>query len=1077
MKRMYVVVYLLAALVATGHAAEATGGFIVQLGCDDPRALAALGGDGCVVQGLDTDHAAIARAREYLLGKGLYGKISVQQFDGKALPYVDGIVNRMIVTGNALQVADAEIQRVVAPRGVTVAGGKRTVKPVPDAIDDWTHYMHDPAGTSVSRDLLAGHPRGMKWTGGPFWARSHEHTAGMNAMVSANGRVFYVMDEGRVDSIQLPAENYLTARDAFSGVVLWKRPLHDWWNSLYPVKSGPGWLPRRLVAVGDRVYFAPGVGQDLLCLDAATGKTLMTYEGTASSFELIVSDDIVYAAVDPDRVLCDYNQQHANCWTERDRASKAYQWTPETGVRVLKAIEADSGKVLWQKETPATPMTLCANEALVCFHDGESLIGLDRESGAELWKTAVTPLKAVKTGYAGPRTLIHGDRVLFAPMRSMCAVSAKTGDVLWTVTGKPVSGHHSLEDFYVIKDKVWVLERPNNGRFSVYSLEAGELVETFNNPIKSFYIHQRCYPGRATPRYQLPPMMGIQVYDMQEDTWQNNHWVRGGCVYGVMPANGMIYATPHACACYYQSKLNGFNALAPAPEPAVAPAAETRLVKGPAYDPSRRGVPAKASEWAAFRHDNERSGFGRTDVSAAVKAAWEKRCAGKVSQPTVAGGKVYFSEVDAHTVHALDAASGETAWSFTADGRIDSPPTLHRGLALFGSADGCVYAVTADKGKLAWKFCAAPTPRKIVSYNQPESVWPVSGSVLVLDDKVYCVAGRSMFLDGGLRMIILDAASGALVAENVMDRNVPDSEQTLDDLVQGKHMPVALPDILSTDGKFVYMKSQVFDLDGRRTRVDPQRPDAQYGDEVHLFSPISFLDDSWHQRTYWIYGRAAGEGWAEFQYPPKRVPCGRIVCIDEKNAYSYGRDPELLCNTSVSEYRLFSAARIPSRREGVTSIEGQWKPVKPTKKGKKGKKQKKPNSGLVRNSVDWHQMAKNPPEKLSALDCNWINEEPDVMAKAMVLANNRLFVAGPRDVADEKALWGKSNEEGFKAAMGHQLEWLENKRGGVLQVFSKEDGKKLNELKLDSLPAFDGLVAAEGKLFMATADGAIVCFE
>ena len=70
---------------------------------------------------------------------------------------------------------------------------------------------------------------------------------------------------------------------------------------------------------------------------------------------------------------------------------------------------------------------------------------------------------------------------------------------------------------------------------------------------------------------------------MEKDAWSIDDWVRGGCIYGVMPANGMIYTPPHACACYYQSKLNGFNALSPEPQPSVAPPAEKRLVKGPAY--------------------------------------------------------------------------------------------------------------------------------------------------------------------------------------------------------------------------------------------------------------------------------------------------------------------------------------------------------------------------------------------------------------------------------------------------------------------------------------------------------------
>ena len=37
-------------------------------------------------------------------------------------------------------------------------------------------------------------------------------------------------------------------------------------------------------------------------------------------------------------------------------------------------------------------------------------------------------------------------------------------------------------------------------------------------------------------------------------------------------------------------------------------------------------------------------------------------------------------------------------------------------------------------------------------------------------------------------------------------------------------------------------------------------------------------------------------------------------------------------------------------------------------------------------------------------------------------------------------------------------------------------GKKLTELKLKSLPAWDGLAAANGRLFLSTADGKIICF-
>jgi len=1060
------------------------GGFVVYVGCEDGRRLASLGAnDGFVVQGLSDNPEAVAAAREQVKSAGIYGKVSVSLFDGRQLPYVENLVNLLVISDVGELSAD-EIKRVLVPRGLalikegqgvsgmktarvdTLKGWKTFKKPWPDEIDEWTHFLHDPQGKSVSDDLIAGHPKGMRWTGGPLWARSHEHTASMQAMVSTAGRIFYVMDEGPTESIQLPPEFYLTARDAFNGTVLWKRPLRNWFNPLYPLKSGPGWLPRRLVAVKDKVYIAPGIGQDLLCLDAATGKTVCTYAGTASTFELIVSDGIVFAAVDPDRKPIDYNQQHSNCWIERDRANNTWGWNRDKGIRIVKAMQAESGNLLWEHQMPVAPMTLAVDKRMVCLYDGSDVISLDRDTGTEFWRAKVSQAKLFATGYGGPRLVICQDRVLFSPMRQIFAISSKTGETLWSVKDKPRSGHHSLEDFYVIDNKLWALQRGNNGAFTTYGLEDGRKLAEHGNPIQSFYIHQRCYPGRATRKLLLPPIMGTTVYDTEKDEWVINNWIRGGCTYGSMPANGMIYTPPNACACYYQSRLNGFNAVAPKPQPAKAPPVEDRLVKGPAYGKCDKQARYSASEWPTFRHDNRRSGYARTDVPAEVERAWKKDFGTKISQPIVAAGKLFLSAIDEHTVYALDAASGREIWHFVADGRVDSSPTIYKGLSLFGCADGCVYALSTIDGELAWKFRAAPSARKLMSYGQPESVWPLFGSTLIQDGRLYCVAGRSMFLDGGLRMLILKPETGELIFENVMDSRVPGTNQNLQAILMGKHMPVAMPDILSSDGQYVYMKSQTFTMHGKRVRIRPQRPDTQYDKEVHLFSPTSFLDDSWHQRTYWIFGRAAGEGWAEFQLPPKRVPCGRIICIDEENAYSYGRDPELMCNTSVSEYRLFSAGKRPQRKVGIPKLEGTWiKGKYPT------------DNPLAAHTVDWKQLAQEPKERLSALDYNWIHEEPEVMAKAMVLVNDRLFVAGPRDVADEKELWGRSNEKIFQRKMAAQAAWFKGTHGGYMQVFSKKGGKKLAERKLAYLPAFDGLVAANGKLYMVTECGSIVCYE
>ena len=47
---------------------------------------------------------------------------------------------------------------------------------------------------------------------------------------------------------------------------------------------------------------------------------------------------------------------------------------------------------------------------------------------------------------------------------------------------------------------------------------------------------------------------------------------------------------------------------------------------------------------------------------------------------------------------------------------------------------------------------------------------------------------------------------------------------------------------------------------------------------------------------------------------------------------------------------------------------------------------------------------------------------------------------------------------------------------GVLWAVSAEDGSKIQEMKLDVLPVFDGMIAAGGRLLMSTVDGKVVCF-
>ena len=90
------------------------------------------------------------------------------------------------------------------------------------------------------------------------------------------------------------------------------------------------------------------------------------------------------------------------------------------------------------------------------------------------------------------------------------------------------------------------------------------------------------------------------------------------------------------------------------------------------------------------------------------------------------------------------------------------------------------------------------------------------GSFLVLNDTAYFAAGRSSFLDGGMRICRLDAGTGRLLCENTIGDRLPDSDDNLQTKMKGLDMPTALPDVLSSDGDRIYMRSQAFNYDGTR---------------------------------------------------------------------------------------------------------------------------------------------------------------------------------------------------------------------------------------------------------------------
>jgi len=1023
------------------------GGLVVHLGCGDGELTAGLRkGDAYIVHGLDTDLAKVQEARQRFLAGKFGGTVSATAFDGEHLPYVDNMVN-LLVLSSRFNVSQTELIRVLAPGGVLLESNdgswKKTVKPVPSEIDEWTHYLHGPDNNAVANDTVVGPPRRLQWQGGPKWTRHHDKMSTFSAMVSSGGRIFYIIDEGSMASIMFPPHWTLIARDAFNGKILWKRKMGSWFSNFKGLKDGPADAPRRLVASGDTVYATLSLAGPLTALDAVTGKTLRTYRGTDHTEELILSDGVLFVLTGPGSIA------------DGRRGERPAE------KRSIQAIEADSGEKLWEHSDVVAAMTPAVDDRRLYYFnfDSKSLVCLDRKNGSRLWDSEVLPTPEVQKSFFASKLVVADGVVLLASGESsgmiksgggatrddtLTALDAETGRQLWQAKHPP-SGYSSPENIFVIEGVVWCDNSSNgksDGTVIGYDLKTGEVKRQFPADESSYWFHHRCYAGRATTNFIMTSRTGIEFIDLKQQHWDLNHWVRGACLYGIMPSNGLLYTPPAPCICYAETYLHNFNAFRPSGNSKL-PVATDRLERGPAFGKSGNGK-ATADDWPTYRGSNSRSGYTKSAIPAELSPVWETELGGRLSSITAAGGSLFVAAVDRHTVYAIDASSGEELWHYTVDGRVDSPPTWFEGLVLFGSADGYVYCLNAADGQLAWRFLAARVDRRIMSFEQIESLWPVHGSILVRDGIAHFVAGRSIFVDGGMKLYRLDAKTGKTVSETVLDEKNPATGKNAHELIQWLNMPVGRPDILSCDEQRIYMRSQAFDPEGNRLRMGPRGKGSgegsnQGGEDTHLFCPTGYLDDTWFHRTYWLYGSTWGSGWCGYYVAGQHAPAGKIICVGDDRVFVFGRQPQYYKWTTPLEYRLFASKKI--------WLAGSKPLAKTTRKSKRG------GSTPVGNKENYF----------------WVTNTP-VLVRAMTLADRTLFIAGPKDILDEDEA---GQDYGGPALQ--QATAFAGKSGGVLCAVSADDGETMAQYELDSPPIFDGMIAADGCLFLSTMDGKLVC--
>jgi outer membrane protein assembly factor BamB len=780
------------------------------------------------------------------------------------------------------------------------------------------------------------------------------------------------------------------------------------------------------VAAGSRVYATLGFRAPVSQLNAADGKVLREYQGTAGAIEILNHDGALLVAV-LDRV-------DPRPYAQRDPAagpSRVY----------VCAFEAKSGRRLWKTEKSYAGSTvdyirffagrggkfeaarldpaldLATDGRTVALLDGTHLVGLDFKTGKQIWRAAFPVAKADrKAGRidAGNRlwvgtVTVAGEVVLHSSPNRLAAFSARHGKLLWKQP-KSYIGHlwYSWKELFVVDGLAWTwghelgtgeFERPGGGRkqrarypkvLNGYDLKTGERRRQvkLGNIFKAHH-HHRCYRNKATVRYVLAGRRGTEFVSLEGKKHTVHNWVRGMCHLGVMPANGLQYVPPHPCRCYIQEKLNGFLALAPASSRNPTGEAEDwerllrseeRLTRGPAF--GHRGDAAGTEDWPAFRSDGMRCGATTAKIGGPLRVIWKKKRGVRAAAPIAVGERVYVPMPEERRLAALSAADGKELWEFVADGRMDSPPAYHAGNLIFGSAGGSVYCLRSGDGKLAWRFRAAPGERRIAVHGQLESPWPVHGSVLVAGGKVYFTAGRSSHLDGGMLLGALDAATGKL--EGVRTFSGPEYDTA--EMKRNFKLPMGtLPDVLVGDAKSLFLREKKFD-----PKLEPLKG------RPLLDVPAGYLDGSYFKRVPWRY---------------RRGKCyGRLISFDARIACVLRMFDDL---TPLSHKVFFSPGR-----KGYTVI-----------------------------AVD----ARSLEEK-------WAGRLP-LRGRAMALTGDRVCLAGAPDVVEEK----------------DPLAAFEGRLGGELYVLDRKDGKELQKLKLPSPPVFNGIAVARGRIFLSLEDGQVVC--
>ncbi|MCX6899805.1 MAG: PQQ-binding-like beta-propeller repeat protein [Verrucomicrobia bacterium] len=749
-------------------------GLCVHLGCgakNNPALTAELAaGSNFLVHGLALDDAALDRTRKAIEAKGLAGRATAEKTPINPLPYLRDLANLVVIEDwpalTTQGLTTAEVERIVAPGGVICArkAGRwsRSVKPRPPEMDDWPQPAHGPDGNRVSADRVVKFPSGLRWQDG--MPMNFNMWAACRGWVIANGRCF-TLSTTELENLAPAAfakhklEQYVTARDAFNGLPLWKLNCEtlDDGKALNAFNTAP------IVADDHRVYVYKK--DRLVGLDAVTGAVAVSCAVKHQTVRLLLSQNVLVSS----------GWEAKTELKQFDRGGLWAPWVNKTGAGAVEVFDAASGAAKWSVPTPAQEMVAADGVVYLLLQSGnpptgQQIVAVDLQTGRERWRvehTQFEPATPMNLNCAGLGVL----SIARPKAKTISILSAADGKVLWEI--KPASRFWTP----LVDGMLWHESKKYNPKTGEVK---GVLPASIDSPM--------CTPAAVVGNY-VTASRGCSYLELTPSpegaafkgsvTRISYGAARGGCIEGATPALGMFFTGQNFCRCA-PGQVPGFVAFGPSGDPPTAGEFEKPrpVEQGPAFGKIQnpRSTTQTPGDWPTYRHDAERSGATKGAIPEKLKllwqreaarpptgplaAAWQARLISCLSAPVVADGMVFAAATDASQVVSLNAATGKPLWRATVGGRLDSPPTIHGGLCLIGSHDGWVYALRARDGQLVWRVRIAPWERRMVAFGAVESVWPAPGSVLVHDGVLFASAGRSSESDGGLAVCALDPASG-----------------------------------------------------------------------------------------------------------------------------------------------------------------------------------------------------------------------------------------------------------------------------------------------------------------------------